>query len=94
MATTASGWDSLFRHVAGTAGLGGHQGTHRSEVIDPIQDQRLRTVHGSLQCNKATTIEKLRDSIALALTYDEMIVVEEAAVGKEIEVAVLGNLEP
>ena len=30
----------------------------------------------------------------LRLTYDEWVVVEEAIVGREIEVAVLGNLEP
>ncbi|MFK8026134.1 MAG: D-alanine--D-alanine ligase family protein [Ilumatobacter sp.] len=48
----------------------------------------------SVGVSKASTVEELRDAIALALTYDEMIVVEEAIVGKEIEVAVLGNLEP
>ncbi len=30
----------------------------------------------------------------MALTYDEWVVVEEAVIGREIEVAVLGNLEP
>ncbi len=48
----------------------------------------------SVGVSKATSVEELRDAIELALTYDEMIVVEEAIVGKEIEVAVLGNLEP
>lgn len=48
----------------------------------------------SVGVSKARTVEELRDAIELALTYDEMIVVEEAIVGKEIEVAVLGNLEP
>jgi len=48
----------------------------------------------SVGVSKATTIDELRDAIDLALTYDEMIVVEEAIVGKEIEVAVLGNLDP
>jgi D-alanine-D-alanine ligase len=48
----------------------------------------------SVGVSKATTIEELREAIALALTYDEMIVVEEAIAGKEIEVAVLGNLDP
>jgi len=48
----------------------------------------------SVGVSKASTVEALRDAIALALSYDEMIVVEEAVVGKEIEVAVLGNLEP
>lgn len=48
----------------------------------------------SVGVSKARTVEELRDAIDLALTYDEMIVVEEAVVGKEIEVAVLGNLDP
>lgn len=48
----------------------------------------------SVGVSKASSVEELRDAIALALTYDEMIVVEEAVVGKEIEVAVLGNLDP
>lgn len=48
----------------------------------------------SVGVSKARTVEELGDAIAVALTYDEMIVVEEAVVGKEIEVAVLGNLDP
>ncbi len=48
----------------------------------------------SVGVSKARTIDELAEAITLALTYDEMIVVEEAVVGKEIEVAVLGNTEP
>lgn len=48
----------------------------------------------SVGVSKAKTVEEVRDAIELALTYDEWIVVEEAIVGREIEVAVLGNLEP
>jgi D-alanine--D-alanine ligase len=48
----------------------------------------------SVGVSKASTVEELRAAIDHALTYDEMIVVEEAVVGKEIEVAVLGNLHP
>jgi D-alanine-D-alanine ligase len=48
----------------------------------------------SVGVSKAHSIEELRDAIAHALTYDEMIVVEEAIEGREIEVAVLGNLHP
>ena len=39
-------------------------------------------------------VEQLRDAIEYALTYDEWVVVEEAVVGREIEVAVLGNTDP
>ena len=48
----------------------------------------------SVGVSKAHTVEELRDAIAVALEYDETIVVEEAIVGREIEVAVLGNLDP
>ena len=48
----------------------------------------------SVGVSKAKTIEAVREAIDCALTYDEWVVVEEAIVGREIEVAVLGNLEP
>jgi D-alanine-D-alanine ligase len=48
----------------------------------------------SVGVSKATTVEGLREAIDHALTYDEVIVVEEAIIGREIEVAVLGGIEP
>lgn len=48
----------------------------------------------SVGVSKAKTVEAVRDAIDLALSYDEWVVVEEAITGREIEVAVLGNLEP
>jgi D-alanine-D-alanine ligase len=48
----------------------------------------------SVGVSKARTVEELRDAIEYALTYDEWIVVEEAIVGREIELAVLGNTDP
>jgi D-alanine-D-alanine ligase len=48
----------------------------------------------SVGVSKAKTIEAVRDAIEVALRYDEWIVVEEAIAGREIEVGVLGNLEP
>jgi D-alanine-D-alanine ligase len=48
----------------------------------------------SVGVSKAKTIEAVRDAIELALSYDEWVVVEEAITGREIEVAVLGNLDP
>jgi len=48
----------------------------------------------SVGVSKAKSVEDVRDAIEMALTYDEWVVVEEAIVGREIEVAVLGNLEP
>lgn len=48
----------------------------------------------SVGVSKAKTVEAVRDAIDLALGYDEWIVIEEAIEGREIEVAVLGNLDP
>ncbi|MGH9133142.1 MAG: D-alanine--D-alanine ligase family protein [Ilumatobacteraceae bacterium] len=48
----------------------------------------------SVGVTKAHDVEQLRDAIEYALTYDEWVVVEEAIAGREVEVAVLGNLEP
>lgn len=48
----------------------------------------------SVGVSKAHDLDELRQAIEYALTYDEWIVVEEAIVGREIEVAVLGNNDP
>jgi D-alanine-D-alanine ligase len=48
----------------------------------------------SVGVSKAKTVEAVRDAIEVALTYDEWVIVEEAVNGREIEVAVLGNLQP
>lgn len=48
----------------------------------------------SIGISKARTVEQVRDALHLAARYDEYLIVEEAVVGREIEVAVLGNLEP
>jgi D-alanine-D-alanine ligase len=48
----------------------------------------------SVGVRKAKSVEDVRDAIDHALTYDSTVVVEEAVIGREIEVAVLGNAEP
>ena len=48
----------------------------------------------SVGVTKAKTIDELGVSVKHALSYDQVIVIEEAIVGREIEVAVLGNLDP
>lgn len=47
----------------------------------------------SIGVSKAKTAQDLHDAAYLALQYDEWIVIEEAINGREIEVAVLGNIE-
>jgi D-alanine-D-alanine ligase len=48
----------------------------------------------SVGVSKAHDVDELRDAIEHALTYDEWIVVEEGIVGREIELAVIGNDDP
>jgi D-alanine-D-alanine ligase len=48
----------------------------------------------SVGVSKAKTGDELRTALDLAITYDEWVVVEEAINGREIECAVLGNLDP
>ncbi|CAB4885676.1 unannotated protein [freshwater metagenome] len=48
----------------------------------------------SVGVSKACTLDELQAAVEHALSYDEWVLVEEAIVGREIEVAVLGNLEP
>ena len=48
----------------------------------------------SVGVSKAKTVDEIATAIEAALNYDEWVVIEEAIVGREIEVAVLGNTEP
>jgi D-alanine-D-alanine ligase len=48
----------------------------------------------SVGVSKARNGDELAEAAALALRYDEWILVEEAIAGREIEVAVLGDLDP
>jgi D-alanine-D-alanine ligase len=48
----------------------------------------------SVGVSKVRSAEDLPAAVDAALVYDEWVVIEEAIVGREIEVAVLGNLEP
>ena len=48
----------------------------------------------SVGVSRAGDEHSLAEAVALAATYDEWIVIEEGADGREIEVAVLGNASP
>ena len=48
----------------------------------------------SIGVSKARTLDEVRQAITHALSFDEWVLIEEAIVGREIEVAILGNLEP
>lgn len=48
----------------------------------------------SVGVRKAKTRKELESAVDFALTYDEWIVVEEFSNGREIEIAILGDLQP
>ncbi|MEZ5258312.1 MAG: D-alanine--D-alanine ligase family protein [Ilumatobacteraceae bacterium] len=48
----------------------------------------------SVGVSKAKTVEEIDRALAVAFSYDEWVVLEAAVVGREIEVAVLGNRSP
>jgi D-alanine-D-alanine ligase len=48
----------------------------------------------SIGISRVTDAGELDEAIGLALSYDEYIVIEEEVKGREIEVAVLGDLDP
>jgi D-alanine-D-alanine ligase len=48
----------------------------------------------SVGVTKATTVDEVHGALDVALSFDEVALIEEAIVGREIEVAVLGNDEP
>ena len=95
----------LAKSVLATAGLpqcrwwsgrgphGGHLHDFVREVGFPLF-VKPANLGSSIGVTKAADRAELRAGIELALTYDEYLIVEEAVVGREIEVAVLGNEEP
>ena len=48
----------------------------------------------SVGVSRAETVEEVNEALRVAASYDEWIVVEETIVGREIEIAVLGNRSP
>jgi D-alanine-D-alanine ligase len=83
-----------------------HLSFHETAVADPALIDRIidelglpvfvkpANMGSSVGVGKARDRDELRAALTTAATYDEWIVVEEAIVGRELECAVLGNLEP
>jgi len=82
-----------------------HVAVHERDIDDATL-ARLETALGypmfvkpanmgsSVGVTKARDVGELRAALDEALRYDEWLVVEETIVGREIECAVLGNLDP
>jgi D-alanine-D-alanine ligase len=94
------------RHVAlhesdlGRAGDGAG-GTQRGSVLDRLEVEldypmfvKPANMGSSVGVTKAHDRAELAAALDEARTFDEWLVVEESVVGREIECAVLGNLEP
>jgi D-alanine-D-alanine ligase len=68
-----------------------------AEVVDELGFPvfvKPANMGSSVGVSKARDMDELRTAITNAAAHDEWLVVEEAVVGREIECAVLGNLEP
>jgi D-alanine-D-alanine ligase len=79
-------WRAFMEHEIGP--------TTAAEIVDTFGLPvfvKPANMGSSVGVTKAKTVEALHDAIATALGYDRVVVVEEAVVGREIEVAVLGN---
>lgn len=48
----------------------------------------------SVGVSKASTVSEIETALDMAFEYDELAMIEEAIVGREIEIAVLGNSSP
>jgi D-alanine-D-alanine ligase len=70
--------DAALLHAADTLGL--------PVFVKPAN------MGSSVGVSKANTIDEMLSAVEHALTYDEWVLIEEAVVGREIEVAVLGNV--
>jgi D-alanine-D-alanine ligase len=79
---------------------------HETHVTDPSRQRQLidelglplfvkpSNMGSSVGVSKATDLESLAAAIDTAARYDEWILLEEAIDARELECAVLGNLEP
>ncbi len=83
------------RHLVTTAGSA--DALFRKDVADELGFPvfvKPANMGSSIGVSRVTTDDELISALELALSYDEIAVVEEAVDGREIEVAVLGNAEP
>jgi D-alanine-D-alanine ligase len=85
--------------VARGVAVGAHERNDRD--IERIVDElglpvfvKPANMGSSVGVTKASTLHEVHGALDVALSFDEVALIEEANVGREIEVAVLGNDEP
>ncbi len=87
---------SLHADDLPTAGSEAAQALLASLLTDlgPVVFVKPANMGSSIGVSRATDALTLQSALATAATYDQWILVEEAIVGREIELAVLGNRRP
>jgi D-alanine-D-alanine ligase len=94
--------DVLAMHDVPQVPWVGLRDTELPAAVARVEDAGLRyplfvkpaNLGSSVGVSKVAEPSALAEAVALAAEYDEWIIVEEGADGREIEVAVLGNAEP
>ena len=76
--------------VSATASTIDHAINKASRLGDVVFVKPARA-GSSVGVSKVTSPEGLRPAIELALTHDDLVLIERAIIGRELEVAVLGN---
>ena len=82
-------WHTVFEHE-----IGAGTGEELAADLGLPLFVKPANMGSSVGVTKAKSVDDVERAIATALTYDSVVVVEEAIVGREIEVAVLGNTAP
>ena len=80
-------WTSFFEHQAQTADMA----AQAIEAVGLPCFVKPANMGSSIGVSKASTPGELEIALVEAFRYDEVVVVEEAIVGREIEFGVLGN---
>jgi len=94
--------DVLAAHGLPQVPCVGLRATELADATGRVADAGLRfpvfvkpaNLGSSVGVSRVLDSRSLADAVALAASYDEWIVIEEGADGREIEVAVLGNVSP
>ncbi len=79
-----------------------YRAIHADEITDELPTQladelglpcfiKPANMGSSVGVSKAHTTDEIADGLRIASTYDEWVVIEEGIIGREIELAVMGN---
>ncbi len=83
-------WRALDRSGAAAPGLA----AELLEDLGPVVFVKPANMGSSIGVSRATDATTLREALDLAFAYDELVVVEEGVVARELECGILGNGSP